>query len=127
MDSTTPTETVYTYRRARKVHVSGSGCVALLFLIAAVVLLIPFWPLSLIFLALTIACDAKMKTVYHCDHCGNEVASTCRLCPTCRADLAPEPRTPLWKSLLITTGQLLLTLSLIVLVLYIIHIFNRAA
>ena len=123
--STTPT--VYTYRRARKVHVSGSGFVALLFLIAAALCFIPFWPLSLIFLALTIACDAKMKTLYHCDHCGNEVAATCRLCPTCRADLAPAPRTPLWKSLLITTGQLILTLTLIVLVLYAFHIYNRAA
>lgn len=123
MDSTTPTETVYTYRRARKVHVSGSGCVALLFLIAAVVLLIPFWPLSLIFLALTIACDAKMKTVYHCDHCGNEVASTCRLCPTCRADLAPEPRLRFWKNLIAT----FVILILMALALYLIHLFNIPA
>jgi hypothetical protein len=115
------TEPIYTYRRARKVHVSGSGFVALLFLIAAVVFLIPFWPLSLIFLALTIACDAKMKTLYHCDHCGNEVAATCRLCPTCRADLAPEPRKPFWIAMLRTLGLLAILASSLVLVWYVLR------
>jgi hypothetical protein len=115
------TETIYTYRRARKVHVSGSGFVALLFLIAAALCFIPFWPLSLIFLALTIACDAKMKTIYHCDHCGNEVASTCRLCPTCRADLAPEPRKPFWIAMLRTLGLLAILASSLVLVWYVLR------
>jgi uncharacterized membrane protein YhaH (DUF805 family) len=115
------TETIYTYRRARKVHVSGSGFVALLFLIAAVVFLIPFWPLSLIFFALTIACDAKTKTIHHCDHCGNEVASTCRLCPTCRADLAPEPRKPFWIAMIRTLGLLAILASSLVLVWYVLR------
>jgi hypothetical protein len=115
------TQPIYTYRRVRKVHVSGSGFVALLFLIAAALCFIPFWPLSLIFLALTIACDAKTKTIHHCDHCGNEVAATCRLCPTCRADLAPEPRNPFWIAMLRTLGLLAILASSLVLVWYVLR------
>jgi hypothetical protein len=36
--------------------------------------------------------DAKTRLISSCGHCGNEVAHTSLLCPTCHADLAPEPR-----------------------------------
>jgi len=83
---------IYTYRITRKVRTGGSGCLACIFLLAGLACLIPFWPLALIFLAIGWAVDTKTKTISTCDHCGNEVANTCRICPVCHADLAPEPR-----------------------------------
>jgi hypothetical protein len=85
-------ETIYTYRLTHRVRTGGSGCLACVFFIAGLLCLIPFWPLSLIFLAIGWSIDTKTKRISTCGHCGNEVAPTCLLCPVCHADLAPEPR-----------------------------------
>lgn len=87
-------EPIYTYRITRKIRKGGSSCLALLLGLMGLVccVFIVTLPLGLILLALGFMVDKKTAYVSHCDHCGNEVNHTCVLCPTCRADLAPEPR-----------------------------------
>jgi len=100
-------ETIYTYRLTHRVRTGGSGFAAIVFmLIGLLCLLFVHWLLGLLGIALAILVDTKHKTITTCGHCGNEVAPTCRICPTCRADLAAHPRSP-WSIL----PKLLLTLA----------------
>lgn len=90
-------EVVYTYRITRKVRVSGSKALSLLcFLIGLVFFLFILWPIGLVFIILAFVTDVKTKHLSTCGHCGNEVSHTSVLCPTCRADLAPEPIAKRW-------------------------------
>ena len=78
----------------RKVRAGGSGCAALGFGILGLVCLLSIaaWPLGLLFFLIGFLVDAKSKHLSICGYCGNEVAHSSVLCPTCRADLAdPTP------------------------------------
>lgn len=85
-------EQIYTYRMTRKVRAGGSGCAALGFGFLGLCCLISVvaWPLGLLFFIIGFLVDAKSKHISICGYCGNEVAHTSTLCPTCHADLA-EP------------------------------------
>ncbi len=98
-------EQIYTYRIARKVRTGGSSFASGFFTLVGIacMLLVPWIvgvPAGLILLAIAYFTDAKTKCVSTCGHCGNEVAHTSQLGPTCHADLAPEPRSAwsrLWR------------------------------
>lgn len=90
-------EQIYTFRVTRKVRTGGSTFVSGFFALVAILclLLVPWIigvPAGLILLAIACFTDSKHRLISSCGHCGNEVAHTSRLCPTCHADLAPEPR-----------------------------------
>ncbi len=117
-----PQPTVYTYRIARKVRTGGSGAAAvILMLIGIGIFIFINWIIGLVFIIIGGLVDSKHKLIHHCDHCGNEVAATCRLCPTCHADLAPEPRKPFWIAMLRTLGLLAILASSLVLVWYVLR------
>jgi len=90
-------EVIYTYRITRKVRTGGSGCLSLFsFLAGLVFLFFILWPIGVLFLILAFVVSVKTKHVTTCGHCGNEVSHTSVLCPTCHADLAPEPIAKRW-------------------------------
>jgi len=89
-------ETIYTYRITRKVRTGGSGCLSFGCALAGLICLILFWPLGLIFLVLAFIVGTKTAHVSTCGHCGNQVSHSSVLCPTCHADLAPEPFAKRW-------------------------------
>ena len=92
MNSPSP---IYTYRLTHRVRIGGSGFAAIAFiLIGLLCLIFVHWLLGLLSVGIALIVDTKHKTICTCGHCGNEVAPTCRLCPTCRADLAAQPRSP---------------------------------
>ncbi len=91
------TDPIYTYRITRKVRTGGSTFVSGFFTLAAVacfalVPMIAGVPAGFLLLAVAYATDTKHARVSLCGQCGNVVVHTCTLCPTCRADLATEPR-----------------------------------
>ena len=55
-----------------------------------------YWPVGCLLIGLACAVAAKTKYISTCGHCGNQVSHTSLLCPTCRADMAPEPK-PWWR------------------------------
>ncbi|HBJ86477.1 MAG TPA: hypothetical protein DDZ88_22005 [Verrucomicrobiales bacterium] len=86
-------EQIYSYRVTRKVRTGGSRILCILgILLGLVFLIFIFWPVGLALMLISALIDAKTRLISSCGHCGNEVAHTSRLCPTCQADLAPEPR-----------------------------------
>lgn len=87
-------EPIYSYRITRKVRIGGSGCLSALCYLVGFVLLLSFSLLSVVgifFLVIAFAVDTKTTRVSTCGHCGNELSHHSVLCPTCGADLAPEP------------------------------------
>lgn len=88
-----------------RIKTGGSGILAIpiygvggLFCIAALPLGFGTVFLGLVSLVLGFVClivaylvDSKHRTAHHCTACGNEVAATSSLCPTCRAALTPGP------------------------------------
>lgn len=90
-------EVIYTYRITRKIRVSGSTALSLFcFLTGLIFFVFIVWPVGLIFIVLAFITAAKTRYVSTCGHCGNEVSHSSVLCPTCRADLAPEPFAKRW-------------------------------
>ena len=85
-------EPIYTYRITRRVDTGGSGLAAGCSILFGLVFLLIFPPLGIVLLLAGIFGGATYKLVSTCGHCGNKVAHTRTLCPTCHADLAPEPR-----------------------------------
>jgi hypothetical protein len=77
----------YANRIIRKVRAGGSGVLALVFFLVGVACLLAFWPLGLVLMLSAFLVDAKKKDVCTCGRCGNEVAPSSKLCPTCRAEL----------------------------------------
>lgn len=86
-------EQIYSYRITRKVRTGGSRALCILAVLGGIIcILVVFWPLGVLLLIGGVLIDSKTRLVSTCGHCGNEVSHTSRLCPTCHADLAPEPR-----------------------------------
>lgn len=86
-------EPILSYRVTRKVRIGGSRVLCILgILLGIVFLLFIFWPVGIAIMIISALVDAKTRLISICGHCGNEVAHTSELCPTCHADLAPEPR-----------------------------------
>ena len=86
-------EQIYSYLVTRKVRSGGSRILCILgILFGLIILVFIFWPVGIAIMIISALIDAKTRFVSICGHCGNEVAHTSSLCPTCHADLAPEPR-----------------------------------
>jgi predicted nucleic acid-binding Zn ribbon protein len=68
-------------------QIFGAG----LFIIGLLFLVTPLWHLGLLCLILAIALNALRTTDHTCGACGNHVAPTSTLCPTCRITLEPPP------------------------------------
>ncbi len=85
-------EPIFTYRHRHRVPVSGSrtACIILV-LVGQPCFLFFHWIIGAVLLAVACLVDVKYRSIYTCGYCGNEVAPTCKLCPTCRADLDAEP------------------------------------
>ena len=85
-------EQIYSYRVTRSVRTGGNSIVACILILAGVAAFIfTSWIIGLVLIIIGAACDTKKKRVAHCGNCGNTVALTSILCPTCHADLAPPP------------------------------------
>lgn len=97
-------EVIYTYRITREVHAGGSSCLMLLCWIAGMAcfiggifgFVIILWPFGLVLLVLAYFTRSQSRWISTCGHCGNEVSPTSNLCPTCHADMAPEPAAKRW-------------------------------
>ena len=89
-------EQIYTYRVTHKVRTGGSGCLFVVCFVIGLISLFLFWPLGLLFIAIAFAVNTKTAFVSTCGNCGNQVAHSSILCPTCSADLAPEPLGKRW-------------------------------
>ncbi len=86
-------EQIYTYRVTRKVRTGGSrGGSLVLGIVGIICFLFVNWIIGAVLVVVACLVDAKYGYISSCGHCGNEVAHTSSLCPTCHADLAPEPR-----------------------------------
>lgn len=76
-------------RLTRRVRTS-SLTASLLLLIIGLGLLFFFWPLGVVLILVALLSDkAELQTT--CGNCGNQVAPTSILCPTCQVQLTAEP------------------------------------
>lgn len=68
----------------------GSGLAAGIFILAFLCFVggIFLWPLWIVSIILILVALTTERTYAICGHCGNEVAPTSALCPTCRSALA---------------------------------------
>ena len=57
----------------------------ILFLLAELVVLIPFWPLGIPLIIIAALVDSKHRTDHYCSACANTAAPTSQLCPTCHS------------------------------------------
>ena len=80
-------EPISAYRMSRKVKTGGSQGMSLFLGVLGLLFLVLFWPLGLLLILLAFFADAKYKQAHYCGSCGNDIASTSRLCPICRAEL----------------------------------------
>jgi predicted nucleic acid-binding Zn ribbon protein len=85
MSAETPTACILT----RKVRKSGSeGLALLLALVGIFLMLFAWWPIGLLCIIGAFFADAKYGPAHYCPVCGNDVAPTSRLCPTCHNALS---------------------------------------
>lgn len=97
----------------RVIHSTAAQLIGAALFILGLFLLVIFWPLALLCLLAALLLGAVRRTEYACGACGNHVAQTSTLCPTCRIPLDPPP-SRLQRTLL---GLGLITLILIAAVL----------
>lgn len=81
------------YLMTRRVRTSGSQGMALGFGFLGLLFLVFFWPLGLLLILIAFFADAKYGKAHYCGSCGNDVAPTSRLCPTCHSELIPGTHT----------------------------------
>lgn len=95
------TGSTHAYRRTRSTSSGGSGCFCILFFVAGVSVAIMSLAsggailglmLAALLIVIAILCEPKKHRTTFCGACGNEVAPTSSLCPTCRAQLTAAPR-----------------------------------
>lgn len=73
----------------RKVRKSGSEGLALLLMLSGIFLMLfTWWPIGFLCIIIAFFADARYGPVHYCPACGNDVAPTSRLCPTCSNALA---------------------------------------
>lgn len=77
-------------RLSRRVKTGGSTLAAVFTAGLGLLFLLIFWPLGAALLILACFVGARHQRAAYCSACGNGVASTSCLCPTCHANLA-EP------------------------------------
>jgi len=90
----------------RRVKNGTAQILALCFFIGGIALLFLFWPLGLLAMLLGIVVDTIRTVEHSCGACGNHVASTSTLCPTCHFTLEPPPSP--WPDRLLSLGLIAL-------------------
>jgi hypothetical protein len=104
MNTPTPRPTALIKRRVK--NIGTAQILAFCFFVGGIALLFLFWPLGLLAMLLGIVVDT-IRTVEHtCGACGNHVASTSTLCPTCHFTLEPPPSP--WRARLLSLGLITL-------------------
>ena len=104
MNTSTPRPTALIKRRVK--NTGTAQILAFCFFFGGIALLFLFWPLGLLAMLLGIVVDT-IRTVEHtCGACGNHVALTSTLCPTCHFTLEPPPSP--WRVRLLTLGLIVL-------------------
>jgi len=82
------------YRENRRVRAGGSSCLAaVVFLIGLCMLISPLFLIGLAFILAAGLLQTRYVTQFFCGSCGNDVAATSDLCPTCHCDLEDKPET----------------------------------
>ena len=91
-------------RQSRRVKTGGSAVASIFCCLIGFVCIFILWPFGLVsvpfgvlFLIVAYFVDAKYRAAIFCGACGNDVASTSRLCPTCHASFARHA-TPITKA-----------------------------
>jgi hypothetical protein len=103
MSIETPTARILT----RKVRESGSeGLAWLLALVGIFLMLFAWWPIGLLCIIGAFFAGAKYGQAHYCPVCGNDVAPTSRLCPTCNNALAAADASPGESSRVVLTALL---------------------
>jgi hypothetical protein len=90
----------------RRVKNGTAQILALCFFIGGIALLFLFWPLGLLAMLLGLVVDTIRTVEHSCGACGNQVARTSTLCPTCHFSLEPPPSP--WPDRLLSLGLITL-------------------
>ena len=95
------TGSTHAYRHTRSISRGGSGCAAYLFAILGIFIgvfsiasggNVIGLVLAVLLIGIAALAEPKKHRTAICGACGNEVAPTSSLCPTCRAKLTAAPR-----------------------------------
>jgi hypothetical protein len=80
--------------RKHSTRSSGSQVLSLILFLIGLACLLIIWPLGLLIIIIALLLDGRRIKITTCGACGNEVAPTSTLCPTCHIQLTAPPLRP---------------------------------
>ena len=83
-----------TAHRIHSTRSSGSRVINLFIFLLGIGCLLFIWPLGLLIIIVALILDSRHIKIAACGACGNEVAPTSTLCPTCHIQLTAPPLRP---------------------------------